>query len=45
MKITQDVREYAQLHGIDGSQAALDQALTDKAREFRDGGGEIYTKV
>ncbi|OGT80009.1 MAG: phosphomethylpyrimidine synthase ThiC [Gammaproteobacteria bacterium RIFCSPLOWO2_02_FULL_61_13] len=45
MKITQDVREYAQLHGIDGTQAALDQALTDKAREFRDGGGEIYTKV
>jgi len=45
MKITQDVREYAERHGIDGTQAALDQALTEKAREFRDGGGEIYTKV
>ena len=45
MKITQDVREYARLHSIEGSEAALEQALSDKAREFRDGGGEIYTKV
>ncbi len=45
MKITQDVREYAELHSLDNSETALEQALSDKAREFRDGGGEIYTKV
>ncbi len=45
MKITQDVREYAQSRGLDSADAALEQGLAEKAREFRDTGGEIYTKV
>ncbi|MBI1733370.1 MAG: phosphomethylpyrimidine synthase ThiC [Gammaproteobacteria bacterium] len=45
MKITQDVRDYARLHSIGDSQAALQQALSDKARQFRDAGGELYTRV
>lgn len=40
MKITQDVREYAQSHGID-EDAALKSALQEKADEFREK-GDIY---
>jgi phosphomethylpyrimidine synthase len=45
MKITQDVRDYARAHGIVDSSAALEQALSEKARQFRDAGGELYTKA
>ena len=44
MKITQDVREYAQKKGLD-SEAALTAGMEEKAREFRESGGKIYQKV
>jgi len=44
MKITQEVRDFAAAHGI-GEEKALEAGLKDKAREFRDEGGEIYRKI
>jgi len=41
MKITQDVREYAAKHGLDG-ESAISEGLREKAGEFRERGGEIY---
>jgi phosphomethylpyrimidine synthase len=43
MKITRDVREYAESHGI-SENAALDEKLKEKGREFVEKGAEIYTK-
>ena len=45
MKISQDVREYAARKGIGDLDAALEDALTDKAGEFLEQGAEIYRKV
>ena len=45
MKITQDVREYAKNQGIDDMQSALEDGMHEKAEEFREKGGEIYSKV
>jgi phosphomethylpyrimidine synthase len=44
MKITQDVREYAQKEGVSEAEA-LDKGMAEKAREFVNRGAEIYTKV
>jgi len=44
MKITQDVREYAQKQGV-SEQDALMHGLKEKADEFKQGGAEIYTSV
>jgi phosphomethylpyrimidine synthase len=44
MKITQEVREYAMRHGVTADGAALTQGLTEKAEEFRKGGGELYRR-
>ncbi len=44
MKITQDVREYAEKQGVTESQA-LDQGMQEKAEEFKQQGGEIYQRV
>jgi phosphomethylpyrimidine synthase len=44
MKITQDVRAYAQRLGTD-AHAALTQGLAEKALEFRRTGAEVYRKV
>jgi phosphomethylpyrimidine synthase len=41
MKITQDVREYAEQKQID-EQTALQTGMKEKAEEFRQGGAEIY---
>ncbi len=41
MKITEDVRAYAERHGMTEKQA-LEVGLAEKAREFKDGGAEIY---
>ncbi len=41
MKITEDVRKYAEEKGMDG-QAALEEGLREKAREFTEKGKEIY---
>jgi phosphomethylpyrimidine synthase len=44
MKISQEVREYADSHGLDTS-AALKEKLDQKGREFLEKGAEIYLKV
>jgi phosphomethylpyrimidine synthase len=43
MKITQDVREYAQTHGLETTKA-LEAGMEEMAEEFVKGGGEIYHK-
>jgi phosphomethylpyrimidine synthase len=43
MKITQDVRDYAEKQGL-SEQEALDKGLEDKAKEFLDSGSEVYLK-
>jgi phosphomethylpyrimidine synthase len=42
MKITQDVRDYAKDQGVANDAEALAKGLADKAREFRESGGEVY---
>ena len=42
MKITQDVREYADSLGIEND-AALEHGMQAKAQEFKASGGELYT--
>jgi phosphomethylpyrimidine synthase len=41
MKITQDVREYAEKHGVE-AEKALAVGMSEKAKEFVHEGGEIY---
>jgi phosphomethylpyrimidine synthase len=41
MRISQDVRDYAQSHGIDTAEA-VEVGLKEKASEFRASGSEIY---
>ena len=41
MKITQDVREYAQKKGLD-PEGAITVGMVEKAQEFRKAGGKIY---
>jgi phosphomethylpyrimidine synthase len=43
MKITQDVRDYAESLGID-EQAALEKGMEEKSKEFKEAGAEIYLK-
>jgi phosphomethylpyrimidine synthase len=45
MKISQDVRDYAAGKGIGDVDAALEQGMSDKSREFLQQGAEIYRKV
>ena len=42
MKITQDVRDYAREQGVADDAEALAKGMADKAREFRERGGEVY---
>ena len=44
MKITQDVREYAEKHGVSADDALM-KGMHEKAVEFRRQGAEIYTKT
>jgi phosphomethylpyrimidine synthase len=44
MKISQDVRDYAERRGLDEA-AALEAGMAEKAAEFADGGGRIYLPV
>jgi phosphomethylpyrimidine synthase len=44
MKITQDVREYAQTHGLETT-AALEAGMEEMAEEFVKTGAEIYHKT
>jgi phosphomethylpyrimidine synthase len=41
MKITQDVREYAEKQGLE-AEKALAVGMSEKAKEFVSAGGEIY---
>ncbi|MBM3940864.1 MAG: phosphomethylpyrimidine synthase ThiC [SAR202 cluster bacterium] len=41
MRITQDVRDYAQQHGLD-SEAAVTAGMEERSREFLRHGGKIY---
>jgi len=41
MKITQDVRDYAEQQGLEET-SALEKGLEEKAKEFKDKGAEIY---
>lgn len=45
MKITQDVRDYADNLGIDDVNQALDKGMSEKAEEFRKKGGDIYNQI
>jgi phosphomethylpyrimidine synthase len=45
MKITQDVRDYAQSKGIGDISHAVEQGLEEKAKEFSSEGGELYHRV
>ena len=42
MQITQEVRDYAAKHGIDGDTSALERGMEEKALEFREHGSDIY---
>jgi len=44
MKITQDVRDYAEEHGMDAV-AAIDAGMSEQSDAFNAGGGEIYRKA
>jgi len=44
MRISQEVRDYAQQHGVD-EETALRIGQEEKSREFREKGGEIYLEV
>lgn len=44
MRITQDIREYAQQKGLDEEQA-VHVGLEEKAKEFREAGSELYLPV
>jgi phosphomethylpyrimidine synthase len=44
MKITQEVREYAKMHGLADSDA-IEVGLAEKAADFAAAGTEIYTSV
>ena len=43
MKITQDVRDYADSLGID-EQTALQKGMEEKSEEFKKAGAEIYIR-
>ncbi|MGM0564563.1 MAG: phosphomethylpyrimidine synthase ThiC [Pseudomonadota bacterium] len=45
MKITQDIRDYANEQKIGNVEIAVEKGLQEKSEEFRDKGGEIYQKV
>jgi phosphomethylpyrimidine synthase len=44
MKITQDVRDYAALKGVDEA-TALQEGMTQKSAEFKAAGGEFYIPI
>jgi len=44
MRITQDIRDYAEREGLD-DHAALLAGMEEKARQFRESGGHLYKEV
>ena len=45
MKITQEIREYANRSGLDDIQVAVEDGLNSKSREFKKTGADIYQKI
>ena len=45
MKISQDVRDYAEQHGIGEIEVALEEGMKEKAQEFKDHGSHIYSQA
>ena len=45
MKITEEVRQYAEESGIHSATEALHVGMKEKANEFKDSGGEIYNSA
>ncbi len=45
MKITQDVRDYAQQQGIDDLKVAVEKGLQEKAGEFKQQGSQVYQSL
>jgi phosphomethylpyrimidine synthase len=45
MKITQDVREYAQQKGLQDVEVAVETGMQEKASEFLEQGGKVYRQV
>jgi phosphomethylpyrimidine synthase len=44
MKITQEVRDYAEKHGFT-EEEAVEKGMEQKSKEFEDAGGKIYVPV
>jgi phosphomethylpyrimidine synthase len=44
MKITQDIRDYANNKGIENIKVAVDFGMDEKSKEFKELGNEIYIK-
>ena len=44
MKITDDVRRYAEENGLNDGEA-LSAGMEEKAREFTDNGAEVYSEA
>ena len=45
MKITQEVRDYAQQSGIENIEIAVEQGMAEQARLFQEEGAEVYKKA
>ncbi|MBH8582007.1 phosphomethylpyrimidine synthase ThiC, partial [Bisbaumannia pacifica] len=45
MKISQEVRDYASEHGLDGDQEAVMKGMEEQAEKFRHTGSELYQEV
>jgi len=43
MKITQDVRDYAEQKGLE-EEKAIEEGMKEMSDTFKEKGGEIYTK-
>ncbi|WP_018405195.1 phosphomethylpyrimidine synthase ThiC [Marinobacter gelidimuriae] len=45
MKISQEVRDYATQHGLNGSQEAVMKGMEEQAEKFRQKGSKLYQEV
>ena len=45
MKISQDVRDYAEQQGLESMDDALQKGMDDMSKEFKEKGSEIYNKL
>jgi len=45
MKISQDVRDYADKQGMENMDDAIKKGMDDMSKEFKEKGSEIYNKL